>query len=60
MKTLYETGGCVDRAAVTLGASRPFLWYYLRKLGMNQIPKLIRDEMRLRYRLPPLRPAKTA
>lgn len=54
MRTLYRTAGQVTRAAQSIGVSRPFFWYYLRKLQMNDVPRLIRLESKQRFRLRPL------
>ncbi len=51
---LRAESGHVTNAARRLSVSRPFLWYYLRKLGMNRVPQQIRDERIARFRLPPI------
>ena len=53
-KTLLETAGVVVAAARLLGISKPLLWYNLRKYGLDDVPANIREQMKKRYRLPPL------
>jgi transcriptional regulator with PAS, ATPase and Fis domain len=45
--------GNVTRASHRLRVSRPFLWYYMRKLMMSAEPAAIRARVRKRFVLPP-------
>jgi len=53
-RSLRAQHGNVTKTASALDASRPFLWYWLRKLGMNEVPDQIRKETASRFRLPPV------
>jgi hypothetical protein len=53
-EALQQEKGHVTRTALRLRVSRPFLWYYLRKLSMNDVPASIRRTVREKFTLPPL------
>ena len=53
-RLLMEHVGRVSRACVAAMCSRPFFWYLLRKLKMNQVPEEMRIRARMKLRLPPL------
>lgn len=44
---LERTGGCVAQAARNLGyAMRSTLWYHLKRLGLESLPREIREARR--------------
>lgn len=55
MRMLLErTAGHVTKAAALAGVSRPYFWWWLRRLNMNTVPTEIRRAARARFTLPPI------